>query len=755
MGERSYPVPVVHQGALLGAAATLDRLDLAAAMGNEWAAKVVAKENQRTVAEVCGDDPRLPYGVLDGDEIVGLYRDGKRWTRHGWEPCSPPTGAEVTVLPADDVAFIARAQVEGSPVRLLPYTPLAVLRAAVDFNPLLHPRDFIGRFIEVGGRVKFVGGRDKNKRGTVTAIEPTSDPNEPWVLVRMDDGTERRSVPRELVEAPEKATLRHRISNAVRQQVAEVRAPDDQGLLVNPRGLDLSPEEVQREGRNIARLGVEQQHEGAQARRESVARRRAAEAEFGPAPGTPETPAQFEAEAEADEKLVNTTLTPEQAREIANKVEDGQPVPPPPFEPEDLDDIILDFADSDKPVDLTLLSEFSAMRGNGVPRAQMPQIPVDRLKDFQNRLRNRGFQFGPDEVDPTTLQATQSELDGKSVGGMITATRNGKLDLVSDPLWISNDNHVLDGHHRWATASAISANCGGCLRIPVIRVDMPMSQLLAFANDFNNEAGVQRQAFGQVTQFQPSAPAAPAAVAAGPPQPDADGYFTMATDEADGITEEDLVGLPEGDGSAFTEEEPPSRTAALRAAAGDLPEGTKVIAVVDDMDRNAVLDTVAVLPGPKIMRRHDGKWVADQGWLSVLRSVRPPPVVVLTDDQIPDVLSQIDESTKGSPFEPTKPGQRMAASAMLARADEMLIEWAIVAGLKPVVAVAGMGRMDPDLARYWRYGEGAAKIRWGTPGAMTRCAHHLVKYVGPGRAYQTCNNLSKPLGGKGVAWDVD
>jgi hypothetical protein len=37
---------------------------------------------------------------------------------------------------------------------------------------------------------------------------------------------------------------------------------------------------------------------------------------------------------------------------------------------------------------------------------------------------------------------------------------------------------------------------------------------------------------------------------------------------------------------------------------------------------------------------------------------------------------------------------------------------------------------------------------------MTRCARHLAKYVGPGRSHQVCNNLSKPLGGKGVAWDV-
>jgi hypothetical protein len=33
------------------------------------------------------------------------------------------------------------------------------------------------------------------------------------------------------------------------------------------------------------------------------------------------------------------------------------------------------------------------------------------------------------------------------------------------------------------------------------------------------------------------------------------------------------------------------------------------------------------------------------------------------------------------------------------------------------------------LVEYWVHGEGAAKIRWGTTGSMTRCIRHLRKYV--------------------------
>lgn len=188
----------------------------------------------------------------------------------------------------------------------------------------------------------------------------------------------------------------------------------------------------------------------------------------------------------------------------------------------------------------------------------------------------------------------------------------------------------------------------------------------------------------------------------------------------------------------------------------DLPEGTKVIAVVDEYDRNAVLDTVAVLPGPKVKRRHDGKWVEDPGWVSVLRSVRPPPVVVLSAAQIADVLEQIDQSTEGQPFQPTK--QAKTASGLLARADEMVIEWGLVAADpvsgKVLSKLTPGGRMDPDLRQYWLYGPGAAKIRWGTPGSWTRCHRLLSKYVGPFRAKGTCTNLAKHVGGHGVATHV-
>jgi len=44
------------------------------------------------------------------------------------------------------------------------------------------------------------------------------------------------------------------------------------------------------------------------------------------------------------------------------------------------------------------------------------------------------------------------------------------------------------------------------------------------------------------------------------------------------------------------------------------------------------------------------------------------------------------------------------------------------------------------LRRYWSTGEGAARIRWGTPGDWSRCTKQLHKYMGA-RAKGYCQLL--------------
>ena len=58
------------------------------------------------------------------------------------------------------------------------------------------------------------------------------------------------------------------------------------------------------------------------------------------------------------------------------------------------------------------------------------------------------------------------------------------------------------------------------------------------------------------------------------------------------------------------------------------------------------------------------------------------------------------------------------------------------------------------LRRYWTTGEGALKIRWGTPGDFDRCVTQLDKYM-PGRAEGYCNLLHKRATGMWAGSDLN
>jgi len=202
---------------------------------------------------------------------------------------------------------------------------------------------------------------------------------------------------------------------------------------------------------------------------------------------------------------------------------------------------------------------------------------------------------------------------------------------------------------------------------------------------------------------------------------------------------------------------------AATAGVTQLPDGARILAVVDDADRAAVMDLIAVAPGPEVFRRNDGTWNVDKDYLYKLRSIKPPPVVPMDDQtMLASVLSQIDEATKGKPFDGQEEGATRA-SAYGERLELMAFEWwmhsitaasKVSANVKSRVPGSPTSRMPGQLQRYWLAGPGAAKIRWGTPGAMRRCHRHLMKYMTSERAWKTCNNISKSIGGKGVAWDV-
>ena len=173
-----------------------------------------------------------------------------------------------------------------------------------------------------------------------------------------------------------------------------------------------------------------------------------------------------------------------------------------------------------------------------------------------------------------------------------------------------------------------------------------------------------------------------------------------------------------GNAPSWMTAKPKSLTSA--AAVALTPETSDVppiyMAIVSPDDAQAVMDLIALVPAtseslvPTTFKRSPGKWVQDAGYLNDLNSPTPPPVSVLDDETLEMVLEQIDSAAQ-------------TASAYIS--DSVLVA---------IMAAGGVDRNKGNaekLRRYWLSGEGAAKIRWNTPGDWTRCVRQLSKYMGP------------------------
>jgi len=134
---------------------------------------------------------------------------------------------------------------------------------------------------------------------------------------------------------------------------------------------------------------------------------------------------------------------------------------------------------------------------------------VDAEGAFLQHLKDKGVKFTTgDTMNSIEMKATQNELVGAKVVSMANALSRPKEVGLSDeqaakaraaltaPLIVSKDGYVLDGHHRWAAAVVSDLMQGkgdNPTKIPVIKVDMDIEDLLDESNDWGNEFGLERK----------------------------------------------------------------------------------------------------------------------------------------------------------------------------------------------------------------------------------------------------------------------
>lgn len=149
---------------------------------------------------------------------------------------------------------------------------------------------------------------------------------------------------------------------------------------------------------------------------------------------------------------------------------------------------------------------------DGVPRIKMPQIggnpekgsiadktfprnpwddkEVNGAEPFVAHLKKMGIKSKKESVPAASLKASQGELVGSKVAKMMV---DKGFDVTKNPLFVSSDGYVIDGHHRWAAAVGRDSSDGklGNLKMNIIRIDAPISEVLKIANEWTESVGLK------------------------------------------------------------------------------------------------------------------------------------------------------------------------------------------------------------------------------------------------------------------------
>jgi hypothetical protein len=147
----------------------------------------------------------------------------------------------------------------------------------------------------------------------------------------------------------------------------------------------------------------------------------------------------------------------------------------------------------------------------GIPREEMPQFKgkavegsradgmetdkdgeVDTEPVFREMLKEKNIKVLQTEVPADKLKATQKDLVGEKVIGMMGALeKDPNHPKITAPIYVSRDGYVIDGHHRWAAIVAHNAkNPNNPIPMKSTVIDMDIKDAIPMANKFAEDMGI-------------------------------------------------------------------------------------------------------------------------------------------------------------------------------------------------------------------------------------------------------------------------
>jgi ParB-like chromosome segregation protein Spo0J len=104
-------------------------------------------------------------------------------------------------------------------------------------------------------------------------------------------------------------------------------------------------------------------------------------------------------------------------------------------------------------------------------REDMPQIQGSDLKDAFSILKKAGIPVSIDTALPKKLRHSQKTANKKKI---LSITRSIGRGEKIPPIVISEDNYIVDGHHRQLAYAVVEPD----EEIPVIKIGLPRDEAI-------------------------------------------------------------------------------------------------------------------------------------------------------------------------------------------------------------------------------------------------------------------------------------
>ena len=111
----------------------------------------------------------------------------------------------------------------------------------------------------------------------------------------------------------------------------------------------------------------------------------------------------------------------------------------------------------------------------GIKRSEMPQVATKDYPEFIDYLKANGADFTKLVMQANQLKATQGEFSKDGVERQLDKMQAGK---PKKPVIASQDNYIIDGHHRWLVALNTRDS------VEVFKIDIDADELLDLVRKF-------------------------------------------------------------------------------------------------------------------------------------------------------------------------------------------------------------------------------------------------------------------------------